>query len=159
VYTSASPTAVGLLTACAQAFAKIGDNRGHAPTLALLRSGRWAWLSTSDAAASPAAAALILAGLSAARPNLLGGLPAAFDDAIPATLGTGANQDVVLLTRPADVLILRGPLVTSVATEPGSGTLTVLLTLRQSVAMLNLWPSGHGTVSGTGTIYPAGWSG
>jgi hypothetical protein len=156
-YTSGTPTPIGVLTAVAQAFGKVGDDRGQAPTLALLRSGRWAWLSIADAGSSPAAAALILAGISAGRPNLLGGLPAACDDAIPANQGTGSNQDAILLTRPDDCLILRGSLVTSAAVEPGSGSLQVLLTLRQSVALLNLWPAGHASVSGTGLTYPNGW--
>jgi hypothetical protein len=81
--------------------------------------------------------------------SVLLGWPVFPDDAIPATLGTGSNQDAILLCRPSDNLLLESDERMSVNVEPLSGTLQARLQLRGYAAHMVRQPTG---ICGTGMI-------
>lgn len=153
VFTSGSPTGPTLMTAIGKAMAVIGDNRNLPPELWLLRTARWAWLTSSeDTAGQP----LQVTDWAAAGQGILA-IRATFDDAIPATLGAASNQDAILCTRPSDILLFESDLKTLVTPEPLSGTMQVRFSLRGAAAMINRYPSGHSSITGTGLIPASGF--
>lgn len=150
-FTSGSPTGATLISSLGKAMAVVGDNRLLPPELWLLRTARWAWLTSSeDTAGMP----LQITDWAKAGQGILS-IQAAFDDAIPATLNT--NQDAILCTRPSDIMLFESDLKVMSTPEPLSGTLQVRFQLRGSAAMINLYPSGHSAITGTGLVVQSGF--
>lgn len=163
-YTSATPTATEMYPYLGQAFSYVSNTRRAAPEAWLMRGGRWAWFATGEDAQKrpldvPGVARRIIDN--PALPDPIGGIigvPAYADEAIPANLGAGTNQDVVVACRPSDMLLLESDPRTSVMFDVVSGTLQARLQLHGYVAALTgRYPSGVATVQGTGTIVPAGF--
>jgi hypothetical protein len=82
---------------------------------------------------------------------------AAFDDAIPANLGAGANQDAMLATRPSDIMLFESDLRVMSTPEPLSGTLQVRFQAMGHAAMINLYPTGHAAIQGSGMVVASGY--
>lgn len=142
-YTDASPTAAELIPFCGQAAAQLGNKRGLGPETWLLRTSRKAWITSS------------------AWPNLgwpLLTYPDAEDNAIPATLGAGTNEDAIAAVRPSDMLLLESVPRVRVDRESLSGTLGVRLQLLGYAAALTArYPTSIATVRGTGLIVQSGF--
>jgi HK97 family phage major capsid protein len=161
-YTSGSPTATAMWPYFGKMAASIGDNRKLPPQAWLVRTSRWAWLSTAeDSQNRPLGiSSPFFVGSSANTPEPVGGLigwPVILNDAIPANLGTGTTQDEVVLVRPSDLLLLEGQPKTLIAREPLSGSLGVRIQMHCSSAFLIRWTTGIAVGSGTGFAVQAGF--
>jgi len=167
-YTSATPNATAMYGPLAQLAAQVGDARSRPPECWLMRTARWAWLGAAeDADGRP----LSLPGhfpseplpdlFDDSRPTPVApllGWPIYLDDSIPAALGAGSNQDVVISVRPSDLLIWESSPRLSIFPEPLSGTLGVRLQMHGYVAaILARYPSGIGVLNGTGLVVQSGW--
>jgi HK97 family phage major capsid protein len=162
-YTSGSPSATAMWTYFGEMAAQLGDGRDLPPECWLMRTARWAWLSTSEdnsnrplGISSP-----YFLGSDELTPDPVGGLvswPVFLDDAIPATLGTGANQDEIICLRPSDLILLEGAPETVVLREPLSGSLGARIQLHARLAAItNRYPSGIFLLGGTGCTVQSGY--
>lgn len=163
-YTDATPTGPESVGPDGQAAAQIGDNRQAPPEIWLMRTARWAWLgSQQDTAQQPFAAP----GDAPVTPYERGqgpkpvasllGWPIYPNDAIPATLGAGANQDAIIACRPTDSMLLESEQSTEVLFEPLSGVLMARLRLHGYATVIYRQPTGIATITGTGLIIQAGF--
>lgn len=161
-YTSGSPTGSAMWPYLGKVAAQIGDARLLPPECWLMRTARWFWLQGSeDTATRPfGMSSAFYLGSDENTPNPIGGLmglPVFLDDAIPATLGTGTQDEVVCL-RPTDSILLESEPRTIIDRETGSGTLGLRLQLHCNVAAItSRRPAGIGVVSGTGLAVQSGY--
>lgn len=157
-FTSASPTGALMYPYLGQAVAQLGDGRELPPEVFVMRTARWGWLTTQESTAglpfglpSP-----FFMGNDKNTPDPVSGLlgfPVFLDDAIPATLGAGVNQDIILCMRPTDLIFLEGNPVTATMLVPGSGNLSARLLYRNYAACItNRYPSGIASIQGTGMV-------
>lgn len=157
-YTSGSPTGSGMWPPLGQAAAQLADGRQAPPEVILLRHARWQWLSTAeDTAGRPFGLPTPwYFGSGPTTPDPIGGingLPAFGDEAISAVLGTGANQDQILILRPSDLILFQADPVVNIYREPLSGNLGARIQMHQRVASIqNRYGSGIATVGGTGFV-------
>lgn len=143
-YTDGTPTAAELVPFVGQAVAQLGNSRLRPPECLLMRTARWAWIGS---AAWPTSQSKTLIGYDVVE-----------DDAIPATLGAGGNQDAIIGVRPSDMLLLESTPRVTVDFESGSGVLGVRLQLRAYVAALVArYPTAIVTLQGTGMIPVSGF--
>lgn len=156
-YTDASPTVPEMYPFFGQAVAAIGDNRKLPPQAWLMRTARWGWIATSlDDQHRP----LVPPGTHPAGPTQLelAGFPVFLDDAIPANLGAGTNQDIVITLRYDGFLLLEGTPRSAVMMEPLSGTLGVRFQWRNYAALVSTaYTSAVATVGGTGMVVQSGF--
>ena len=163
-YCSSATAANNLNTYIGQAGAQIGDNRKLPPEAMLMTTSRWLWIATSvDNQQRPIVPPDVhpptyVSDGTVPAVSTLAGFPVFVDDAVPVTLGAGANQDLVLLCRPSDLIMLEGASpATTVTEEPLSGTLGVRIVLRNYVAAVTQrYPSGISWIQGTGMIVQSG---
>lgn len=157
---------VHVLGAMGQAFSLAATARKRIPTAWFLAPRRIAWLnSQSDSSAGPfsvqgAGKFADLAVLEAEDGPFgpFAGLPGYASATVPLTAGTGANEDVAVVTRPSDHLLLEGLPQTSVNRAAGATTLSADLRLYQYVAFTAArYPQGTATVTGSGMAAPAGY--
>lgn len=158
-YTSATPTGAAFLGAVASAVANVGQTRFLPAEIVVMTPARWAWLASSlDSSGRPFVPPTDRpAGPGPAVGNWAG-KPIFEAPALPSNLGTGANQDVVIVTRPSDHLLFESVpvLATNVDAAGLAGQLTVIVTLGGSAAFLGgLQPTATSLVSGTGLSTPA----
>ncbi len=162
-YTSGSPTAGGMWTYFGQAAAQLGDNRQMPPEAWLMRTARWSWLTTAeDTQGRPfGLSSPFFLGSDEKTPDPAGGLvswPVFLDDAIPATLGAGGNQDQVICLRPTDLMLFESNPVTAVMREPLSGQIGVRIQLHCRVAAItNRYPGGIYVLGGSGFVVQSGF--
>jgi HK97 family phage major capsid protein len=162
-YTDSSPTASKMWSYFGEMAAGIGDNRLLPPEVYLMRTARWSWLQTQeDTAGRPFGVPTpFFLGADDQTPDPAGGLiswPVFLDDAIPANLGTGQNQDLVICMRPTDLVLLEGQPQTNVYREVLSGSLGVRVQFHNRVAAItNRYPSGIYCLEGTGMVVPSGF--
>ncbi len=156
-YTSASPTGSGMFPYFGQMAAKIGDNRGLSPEIFLMRTARWGWLMTSEDSSLRPLEIPTLAGGSPECPGSLIGWPAWMSNSLPATQGTGGNQDVMIVCRPSDLIVFEANPVTSANVEVLSGTLGARLIYRNyAAALTSRQPTSISVLSGTGMVVQSG---
>lgn len=156
-----------LFTALGEAAAELGDNRELPPEAWLMRTARWAYLGSSVdeeklPLAVPGHQAIVPvpytfdADRPAVAPPILG-WPTYLSDAIPANLGSGANQDVIVCCRPTDSMLFESDQRTSVFTEVLSGTLQARFQLSRYAAALFRYPMGFSVVEGSGMVVKSGF--
>jgi HK97 family phage major capsid protein len=166
-YTDASPTAPELYPFLGQAVAQLGDARLLPPEVWLMRTAREAWiLFAQDTAGMPLSppghmptptVPFLFDDQRPTQGAAIGTYPVYRDDAVPATLGAG-TQDAIVLCRPSDMLLLESAPRTLVDFESQSGTLGVRLQLRAYVAALVArYPTGIASVQGTGMAVQSGY--
>lgn len=160
-YTDATPTGAKLYPYLGQAIARIGNNRNLPPLAFLMRTARWAWLSTSeDAQGLPFSLPTFFLGDDDSSPDPLGGvagIPVFCDDALPANLG--GNQDAAVALRPSDMILFEGTPQTTVMREVLSGSLGVRFQLHNRVAAItNRFASGISPITGTGMVVQSGFN-
>ena len=164
-YTDASPTGAELYPYLGQAGAQLADALKRRPEVWLMRFARWTWLAVSvDSQGRPllppndrfAPTAASSAG--PASVGTLFGVPVATTESIPATSGTGGNQDQIIACKPSDIILWESEPRTMVGTEVLSGTLQARITMRNYVAaIVGRYPSGVSVVSGSGLAVQSGW--
>jgi HK97 family phage major capsid protein len=142
-YADASPTVPELMPFLGQAFGQLGDARLLPPEVWLMRSARWAWISSSDV------------NLFVAEPRLVG-RPVVMDDAIPATLGAG-TEDAIIAIRPSDNILLESAQHTEVMLEPLSGVMMARLRLHGYATAIYRYPTGIAKITGSGLAAVSGF--
>lgn len=134
-YTDASPTAAKLYSKLSDAIQQIHTNRFAAPSLIVMHPRRWAYfLAALDSQNRPLVvpnAPVNPLGILAdvAAENIVGqiqGIPVLVDSSVPTNLGTGTNQDPIIVCRAEDLYLFEdnAPRV-RVFEEVLSGTLQV----------------------------------
>jgi hypothetical protein len=144
-FTDAAPTPTKLAPFAGQAIAQVGDNRLMPPEVWLMRTAREAWVYLADDRKP--------------HPNApLGPYPIRKSDAIPATLGTGANQDAIISCRPSDMLLLESAQQVRLDLQSLSGEMEARLQLvGYAAALVARYPTGIATITGTGLAVQAGF--
>jgi hypothetical protein len=168
-YTDSTPTISEMWPFFGQAAAGIGNNRLMPPEMWLMRTARWAWIGTQPSASNyplsypghtpPGDIPYLFDDNRPTPVTCILGWPVFCDDAIPATLGAASNQDVIVLCRPTDMLLLESSPRTRVMFDTGlSGTLQARLQLHGYVAaLLGRYPSGIAVLNGTGFVVQSGY--
>jgi len=164
-YTSASPTVAGLVTAIGQTIGQVADARRLMPEAIIMRGSRYAWIaSEADSNGDP-----IQRPGTGLRPKdssgpfgpfgPVAGLPVYTADAVPNDLGSGTDQDAVVVCRPSDFLLFCSEPSLDVWVEPdGANTMTVNIGWRvYCSAFVNQYPSNIGVLTGTGLVVPSGF--
>lgn len=165
-YTSAGPTPAAMTQAIAQCAAEISDTRERAPSLAVMRGARYFWMvgspdgSTNEPAQRPGTG--VLPDDTDLGPyGPIAGLPVYHDNTLPTNLGSGTNQDVIVLVRAKDIILLEEPAGARYTIYTGTtaaGELAVVINYHAYVGWLpQRYPSAVGTVSGTGLVVPSGF--
>jgi hypothetical protein len=171
IFTSGSPTGILLDPLLGKAAAQIGDSRDAPPECFLMRTARWTWYGSAVDGSSrpfipPGGFDGFKVGISGNLDSNVGptpigplfGFPVYLNDAIPATLGAGANQDAIIAIRVSDGLLMEGEPTVSVGTEVLSGTLQARIQLRNYVAAITARrPAGIAAVTGTGMVVASGF--
>ncbi len=161
-YTSASPTGGAMYPYLGSLAAQIGDNRLKPPECYLMRTARWAWLMTQESTANLPFGlnTPFYLGSDDQTPDPIGailGWPVFLNDALPATLGAGANQDQVICLRPRDLLLLESEPQTMINRERLSGSLGVGIEMHgYAAALTGRRPAGISVLSGTGLVVQTG---
>lgn len=137
-YTSTAPTAAGVYGAVANAIGQVHQNRYLPATHIFMTPRRWAWLSAqSDAngrplvvpnAAGPFNA--LTGDVTVAALGYVGsmhGLPVYVSAQIPTNLGTGTNEDRIIVARASDAWLWEQGLRADAFQQPNAANLSVLL--------------------------------
>ncbi len=140
-YTDASPTGAEMVIPAMQTCAQLGDARKRPPEVILMRTARRAWWAAQTY-----------------PQTFMAPWPVAEDDAIPATLGAGSNQDAIIPCRPSDMLLMESAPIVSVDRDSLSGTLGVRLTLRgYAAALVGRQPTAVARLVGSGMAVQANY--
>lgn len=147
--------ATAMFSSFGLAIAKVGQNRLAHPEAWLMSTSRAAWLGSSEDTQSRPL--MIVDNSDEPGQFDLLAYPVYPDDAIPRTLGTGGNEDRVIICRPSDWLVLESERRTQVMVDVLSGTLMARLQMRRYVATLLLYPSSVAYLYGSGMATGGGF--
>lgn len=161
-YTSGSPTGSAMWPYFGQAIGQLADARRQPPECWLMRAARWGWLGAQeDTSNRPFSLSPFFLGSDEATPDPVAGLlgyPIFTNESLPATLGTGDDQDEIILLRPSDLILLEGQPQLVVFREVLSGSLGARIRLHQYVAAItNRYPTGIAVLGGTGMAVASGY--
>lgn len=165
-YTSATPTPTAIVQAVGQCAAQISDTRERSPSAVLMRGARWFYLSANADGSGDVSEQRLGTGVTPADTDTgpfgpIASLPVYHDNTIPVDLGAGANQDAIVLVRAKDIILLEepaGPRFTAMMGTDDAGQMTVVLQWHAYVACVTTrYPSGIGSVQGTGLAVPSGF--
>lgn len=154
--TSASAnTATGMFADIGKVVSKVGNNRKMPPEVWLMTTSRFAWLGSSeDQQQRP----LMITDKDGSGEFDLLAIEVKLDDAIPTTLGTGGNQDVIIACRPSDSVLLESAPRARVYLDVLSGTLGARIQLHCYVAVLHRYPSGISVLNGSNMAVASGFN-
>jgi len=163
-YTDASPTLAELYPVLAEAISAIHENRKLSPQAVFMAPRRWAWitsaLDTTQRPVVPPEAGVNAAARfdRVAAENVVGeimGLPVIVDHSLPTTDGAGTNEDVILVSRVSDLVLLEAQPRVRVLSEILSDTLQVRIQLfSYAVFSSERYSKGSTIISGTGLVNP-----
>src|SRR5664280_3294390 len=160
-WTLASPTAPKFVAAVASLVSSVASARYKAPDFVLVHPRRWQWFASSvDSTGRPFVAATGSSGFNTlgqqgeiTAEGLVGtvlGLPVYADANIPVNLGTGANQDLVIVGVRDDAWLWTSPIVTEVLNQPYASSLGLYIRLYSYSAFIsNRYPLANGLIYGT----------
>ncbi|MGV9536567.1 phage major capsid protein [Streptosporangium sandarakinum] len=165
-YTDASPTPGELYGKLADAIQQIHTGRYQPPDAIFMHPRRWAWmLAALDTAGRPLVTPVanapqnVLAAVgdvnSEGFVGSLQGLPVFVDPNIPTNLGTGTNEDRIIVARTDDVILFEGSPKAEVFREPLAANLSVLLRFYNYAALhASRYAKSVSVISGTGLVAP-----
>lgn len=168
-YTQTTPSVVGaggFYPTVTKAIATVGRARKLPPTHIVMTPERWAWVAgafdgNNRPLVSPSGDAFnqVAAAGPVGSEGLVGqmaGLPVYTDLNLPTNLGTGTNQDPVLILRADDAWLWESDLRAEMFTQPYADSMGILARVyAYSAAIPNRYPAGIGIVLGTGLVTPA----
>ena len=164
-FTSASPTASGFYNACASAVNAVVSNLYAMPDAIVMAPRRWLWLLEQvDTSGRPLVVPTANGGQSVnamAPANALSlgesvgtlhGLPVYLDALMPINLGSGTNEDRVIVGNFASAHLYQSGIRSQVFFEPGAKTMTVTARLYSYVACTGAkrFPKAFTVIKGTG---------
>lgn len=172
VYTDASPTVAELWPKLADAIQRITSTRFLPPSAIWMHPRRWGWFtSVLDSTGRPLFGANlgtngqnfnpVAVGTAAEYGQIVGtilGLPVITDASIPTNLGSGTNQDVIIVGRAFDGLVWEeSPLPRQLTFEQPLGTkLQVqLVAYGYTMATFERYPLAFSRIDGTGLVTPS----
>ncbi len=166
-WTQATPTASGFYAQLARLQGQINATRYKAPDAVVCHPRRWSWLASfTDSTGRPLVVptsggfnsmASPTAGMEGAAGHVgsILGMEVYTDPGIPTTLGTAANQDVVLMFVRDDVWLYEGALRAEAFTSPYSDSMGILYRVFNYYAMIpDRYSASLGQISGTGLVTP-----
>jgi HK97 family phage major capsid protein len=165
-YTDASPTVPELYPKVADAIQQIHTGRFLPPTVIVMHPRRWGWMLAAldgqnrplvvPRAQMPQNAFAAMGDVVAERVvGELQGLPVVTDSSVPTNLGSGTNEDRIIIFRASDSYLWESSIRSRVLPEVGSGTLTVRLQVYGYLAFTcDRYQSGIAVISGTGLATP-----
>jgi hypothetical protein len=164
-YTDASPSPAGVVQAIAQTAANVTDARERPPSAVLLRGSRYFWTAGTPEASGTDPAQRVGTGTFPADSDTgpfgpIAGLPVYLDQTIPSTLGSGHNQDAAIVCRAQDIILLEDAprFNVVIGAAAGGAEMAAFITCHVYAAVFSQrYPSGIGTVTGSGFVVPEGW--
>lgn len=167
-WTQGSPTVKGLYGQIEQAKVDIANTRFLPPTHSFMTPTRWGWIEqTFDSNNRPLVVpadngawnVLQVADPQAEVQGLTGsrllGLDLYQDPNIPSNLGTGANQDVVIVSRMDDNWLMESPVTTRALPQTYGAQLSVLFQIYEYMAFTAArYPTANSVLVGTGLTPP-----
>jgi len=167
-YTDATPTVGEFYSKLADAVQRVNANRFVPATGIVMHPRRWGWMlaaldSSNRPLVLPAAGVptnAVGVGKAAEYGQVVGqllGLPVITDANVPANLGAGTNEDIVIVGNLADALLWEEPngAYQLRFEQTTGGSLTVKLVVYGYAAFTaGRYPAGISTVGGTGLITP-----
>lgn len=166
-YTASTPTVAGLYPKLADAIQQIATGIYMPATHVIMHPRRWAFIlaaldSSNRPLVSPIAPQNPAAGfggvVAQGAVGSVQGLPVFVDPNVPTTLGTGTNEDRIIIVRADECYLWEDPSGPYIETfrDVGSGTLTVRFRLHNYWAQLNeRRPKAISVISGTGLATPS----
>lgn len=165
-YTSASPTAYGLYSKVADAIQKVHTNRYANASKIFMHPRRWAFLlaavdGQNRPLVTPSAGAFNTLGIqegvvSAGYAGQFLGLRVYLDANIPTNLGSGTNEDRVIVVKHDDIRLYESAPKAEVFRETKADQGSVLVRLYEYVALHSArYPASIAVVSGTGLATPS----
>lgn len=164
--TAGTATVVSVYGKIADAVQRVHTLRFMPPTVIVMHPRRWAWfLAAVDgndrplvvpSAGNPQNSMATLGTVGAEQVvGQMHGLPVVTDPNLPTTLGTGTNEDVILVMRASDLLLYESGIRTRVLPDVGSGTLTVRLQVYGYLAFTaGRYPKSVVEIGGAGLVAP-----
>jgi HK97 family phage major capsid protein len=166
-YTDTTPTVAELYPKLADAINRVHTTRFLAPTVIVMHPTRWAWmLAALDSSSRP-----LVVPNAQGPTNAIGtfggvvseqvvgnimGLPVVTDPSIPTTLGTGTNEDRIIVMRSSDSYLWESSVRTRVLQEVNSATLGVTLQVYGYLAFTaERQPKSISVISGSGLSTPS----
>lgn len=160
-WTDASPTAAKLVQKVAYAARLAADARKLPMTCVVLAPRRWYWLCKELEGTTNApivSVSLVPPAPGSPFVGSIAGMGVLIDGSVPLNLGSGTNEDRVIVCRPSDLALLESEPVVHANDQTSVSTLGVLLELTGCVAFSAArYPTGIGVVSGTGLVDPGAW--
>lgn len=165
-YTTTTPTVAGLYSKIAEAVKGVHENRFLPATHIFMSPRRWASLiAASDTAGRPLVVPAAggrfnaLAGQDAvAAEGYVGelqGIPVFIDANIPTNLGTGTNEDRIIVARASDAYLYEGNARAEALPQTYGANLQVLVRMYNYGAFIpNRYPKSFSVVGGTGLVTP-----
>ena len=165
-YTQASPTVPLTLPKILSAVNQVHVLRFQPATHLWMTPTRWAWLLAAvdsnnrpyvvpaDQGPWNAVGTGTLVDAQNGPVGSIAGMRVFVDASIPANLGGGTNQDVVIAVRAPDIYLWEGATATRALPQTLGNQLSVLFQVYQYVALAVRYPQSVQVVSGTGLIQP-----
>jgi len=160
-WTLASPTAGKFVAKIAELASAIASGRYKSADFVLVHPRRWNWFASSvDSSGRPLVAATGTSGFNTlgqqAAPTAEGlvgtiqGINVYADANVPVNLGTGTNQDLVIVGVKDDAWLWTSPIVAEVLNQPYASSLGLYLRLYSYAAAIpNRYPLANGLIYGT----------
>ncbi len=157
-YSSTTPTSQAIIAAIGETAAEVGNTRLRPPSVAIMSPERFFWLAATPDGSTNISSMRPGCGLVPTDADVGGygpiaGLPCLLSGEVPQDLGTGENQDAVLVVRMADLLFMQSDPVFAAYVDASGGPaqLTVVVTWHAYAAFTcTRYPSAIGTLTGTG---------
>jgi HK97 family phage major capsid protein len=169
-YTDATPTLMGpgkLYAQMAKAIGLIQTNRFMPPTHIIMHPLRWDWIMSTVDAQNRAVVlphALPMLNPSGDQTSLEGqgvvgtmlGLPVLVDASIPTNLGSGTNQDAVIVAKTDDLWLWEGTVRAEAFEQTYANQLSLFLRLYNYLSFQPArYPKSISVITGTGLTTPA----
>jgi HK97 family phage major capsid protein len=154
-FTSTTPTAGDYLSPIYKAISTVTSNYFESPTHIVMHPRRAAFLASGQSTSTPIfqQGGLMMASgeQNAGIVGSIAGLPVVVDANVPTTLGTGTDEDAILVINANALRVMEGTPRFKVHESVGSGTLTVRLSYYgYSAAMFGRYPEAICKITGTG---------
>jgi HK97 family phage major capsid protein len=168
-WTTGSPTSGGFVSAVADAAQKVQTLRYLPPTHIVMHPRRWAWLvAQTDSQGRP----LVVPGVGNQAVNAYGamadgnpaqgyvgsllGFPVVVDAQIPTTLGSGTNQDCVIIAKWDDLYLWESQIQADVFPQTYAANASLYARIYNYVSFQPArYPQSICTIGGTGLVAPS----
>ncbi len=166
-WTQAAPTVGGFYGRLALLQSQIAATRFAPPDVVIVHPRRWGWLasfldSTGRPLVVPSSSgqefntmASTMGSVAAGHVGNILGMDVYSDPSIPTNLGAGTNQDVVLMTKRADLYLYESELRADIQSAPYADSLGLLFRCWNYASLIpDRYTASLGQITGTGLVAP-----